>query len=70
MVGLHWFNPVPVLKLVELIRPLQASQQSVDKAKAFAEACGKTVCTAADVPGCVVLLLLGVLTDGARADNR
>lgn len=49
--GLHWFNPVPVMKLVELIRPLQAQDEVVDRAKLFAEACGKTVCTSADAPG-------------------
>lgn len=40
-IGLHFFNPVPVMKLVELISALQTSKETLDRARAFAIACGK-----------------------------
>ncbi|KAI3608502.1 3-hydroxybutyryl-dehydrogenase [Moniliophthora roreri] len=42
VVGLHFFNPVPVMKLVELISALQTSQQTLDRARDFAVDCGKS----------------------------
>lgn len=56
--GLHFFNPVPVMKLVELIPALQTSKDVTDRARAFAEACGKTITTSADTPGFVSNRLL------------
>jgi len=53
VVGLHFFNPVPVMKLVELISALQTSQSTLDRSRAFAVACGKEVTTSQDVPGFV-----------------
>jgi len=53
VVGLHFFNPVPVMKLVELIAALQTSQSTLERAKAYAVACGKEVTTSQDVPGFV-----------------
>ncbi|KAG2067899.1 hypothetical protein BDR04DRAFT_825693 [Suillus decipiens] len=58
VVGLHFFNPVPVMKLVELISAVQTSQDTLDRSRAFAEACGKEVATAQDVPGFVSNALL------------
>lgn len=58
VVGLHFFNPVPVMKLVELIPALQTSDTVLARAKAFAEACGKTVTVSQDVPGFVSNRLL------------
>ncbi|TFY61353.1 hypothetical protein EVJ58_g4560 [Rhodofomes roseus] len=58
VVGLHFFNPVPVMKLVELISALQTSQETLDRARAFAVACGKEVTTSQDVPGFVSNALL------------
>ncbi|KAI0919285.1 hypothetical protein AcW1_003836 [Taiwanofungus camphoratus] len=58
VVGLHFFNPVPVMKLVELISALQTSQETLDRARAFAIACGKEVTTSQDVPGFVSNALL------------
>lgn len=58
VVGLHFFNPVPVMKLVELISALQTSQDTLDRARAFASACGKEVTTSQDVPGFVSNALL------------
>lgn len=51
-------NPVPVLRLVELIPALQTSPQVVSLAKAFAEACGKTVVQSADTPAFIANRLL------------
>ncbi|CCM02978.1 uncharacterized protein FIBRA_05093 [Fibroporia radiculosa] len=58
VVGLHFFNPVPVMKLVELISALQTSKDTLDRSRAFAVACGKEVTTAQDVPGFVSNALL------------
>jgi len=57
-IGLHFFNPVPVMKLVELIPALQTSEDVVTRSEAFAIACGKTVTKSADVPGFVSNRLL------------
>lgn len=51
VLGLHFFNPVPVMTLVELIPALQTSADVVARSKAFAEACGKVVTMSRDTPG-------------------
>ena len=53
VVGMHFFNPVPLMPLVELIRAEQSSQTSVDIVTETAEAMGKTVVEVSDVPGFV-----------------
>ncbi|CAK5281708.1 unnamed protein product [Mycena citricolor] len=58
VVGLHFFNPVPVMKLVELISGLQTHPETLDRARSFAIACGKEVTTSKDVPGFVSNALL------------
>ncbi|KAI0313318.1 3-hydroxyacyl-CoA dehydrogenase [Amylostereum chailletii] len=58
VVGLHFFNPVPVMKLVEIIPGLQTSPDTLSRARAFAIACGKTVTESRDVPGFVSNALL------------
>ncbi|KAF8674805.1 hypothetical protein AX14_005229, partial [Amanita brunnescens Koide BX004] len=58
VVGLHFFNPVPVMKLVELISALQTTPETLDRARTFAIACGKEVTTSKDVPGFVSNALL------------
>ncbi|KAG8916850.1 hypothetical protein FRC02_003515 [Tulasnella sp. 418] len=58
VVGLHFFNPVPVMPLVELIAGLQTSEETLERARAFAVACGKEVTTSKDVPGFVSNALL------------
>ncbi|KAI0821166.1 3-hydroxyacyl-CoA dehydrogenase [Irpex lacteus] len=58
VVGLHFFNPVPVMKLVELISGLQTSTETLERAKSFAIACGKEVTSSQDVPGFVSNALL------------
>jgi 3-hydroxybutyryl-CoA dehydrogenase len=66
--GLHFFNPVPVMKLVELVRGLQTSEETLDTCRRFAESLGKTVVVAKDYPGFIVnLLLVPFLLDAVRA---
>jgi 3-hydroxybutyryl-CoA dehydrogenase len=49
--GMHFFNPVPMLQLVELIRGLDTSDETAASVRACAEAMGKTVAESRDVPG-------------------
>lgn len=66
-VGLHFFNPVPVMKLVEVVRTVMTDDQSFADAVAFAESVGKTVVRAKDSCGFVVnLLLVPYLIDAIR----
>jgi len=53
VIGMHFFNPVPVMKLVEVIRGLQTSQATYDTVKALAEKLGKTPVEVNDAPGFV-----------------
>ncbi len=67
-VGLHFFNPVPLMKLVEVVRTLETSEAVFAAACAFGEKVGKTVVRAKDTPGFVVnLLLVPYLLDAVRA---
>ena len=52
--GVHFFNPVPVMKPIELIRGLATSDATVARVEAFAQALGKTVVHASDAPGFIV----------------
>jgi 3-hydroxybutyryl-CoA dehydrogenase len=56
--GMHFFNPVPMMALVELIRGLQTSDATVSAAGAFAAALGKTPITVKNSPGFVVNRIL------------
>lgn len=58
VVGMHFFNPVPVLKLVEIIRAEQTSDATVARVEALAEAMGKTSVAISDSPGFAVNRLL------------
>jgi 3-hydroxybutyryl-CoA dehydrogenase len=53
VIGMHFFNPVPVLKLVEVIRGLQTSDETAAAIVALAEDLGKTPAEARDFPGFV-----------------
>jgi 3-hydroxybutyryl-CoA dehydrogenase len=57
-VGLHFFNPVPMMALVEVIRGLQTSDATVAAADAFANALGKTPIAVKNSPGFVVNRIL------------
>ncbi|MFQ5349181.1 MAG: 3-hydroxyacyl-CoA dehydrogenase family protein [Thermoanaerobaculia bacterium] len=67
-VGLHFFNPVPVMKLVEIVRVLSTSDESVAAAQEFVLAIGKQPVLARDNSGFIVnRLLVPYLLDAIRA---
>jgi 3-hydroxybutyryl-CoA dehydrogenase len=66
--GLHFFNPVPVMQPVEMIRGLRTAEETLARCRAFCEGLGKTVVACKDYPGFIVnLLLVPYLLDAVRA---
>jgi 3-hydroxybutyryl-CoA dehydrogenase len=66
--GLHFFNPVPVMKLVEVVRTVQTSDATFDAVHGFARSLGKEPVTARDSSGFIVnRLLVPYLLDAIRA---
>lgn len=71
LVGLHFFNPVPVMKLVEVVRTIVTSEETMERAFAFAKALGKVPIAAKDNSGFVVnLLLVPYMLDAIRQLER
>jgi len=69
--GLHFFNPVPLMKLVEVIRALTTSDETYKALFDFAVAIGKEPITAPDKPGFIVnRLLVPYLLDAIRCYER
>ena len=67
VVGLHFFNPVPLMKLVEVVRTLSTSDASYQAAAEWCRAIGKTVVTTGDSTGFVVnRLLVPYMLDAIR----
>jgi 3-hydroxybutyryl-CoA dehydrogenase len=67
-IGMHFMNPVPMMKLVEVIRGLATDEETYRATKALAESMGKVVATSEDVPGFIVnRLLLPMLNEAAFA---
>jgi 3-hydroxybutyryl-CoA dehydrogenase len=65
--GIHFFNPAPVMPLVEIVRPITASDETISAATAFAKACGKDPVEVKDRAGFVVnALLFPYLNDAVR----
>ena len=58
VIGMHFFNPAPVMKLVEVIRGAQTSQETFEAVKAASEAIGKSPVEVAEAPGFVVNRIL------------
>jgi 3-hydroxybutyryl-CoA dehydrogenase len=56
--GVHFFNPAPMMSLVEIIRPITASDATIDAVTAFATDCGKTPVEVQDRAGFIVNALL------------
>jgi 3-hydroxybutyryl-CoA dehydrogenase len=56
--GVHFFNPAPMMALVEIVRPLTASDETISTALAFAETCGKQAVEVIDQAGFIVNNLL------------
>ena len=66
--GLHFFNPVPLMKLVEVIRALTTTDDTYRKVAAFGQPLGQQVVTAPDRPGFIVnRLLVPYMLDAVRA---
>jgi 3-hydroxybutyryl-CoA dehydrogenase len=71
VLGMHFFNPVPLMKLVEVVRALTTSDATVSAGMGFVRSLGKTPILAKDTPGFVVnLLLVPYLLDAVRALER
>ena len=51
VIGMHFFNPVPIMKLLELVKHDQCSKETIDVAKEFGDAINKTTILVNDVPG-------------------
>ena len=70
-VGLHFFNPVPLMQLVEVVRTVTTSEATFARAFAFARSLGKEPVAAKDTSGFLVnLLLIPYLLDAIRAVER
>ena len=66
-VGIHFFNPVPVMALVEVVKGGETSDATVAAARAYAAAVGKTPITVADSPGFVVnRILFPMINEAAK----
>jgi len=67
VVGMHFFNPAPVLPLVEIVRTSKSSDDAVDAAYAWAERAGKQPVRCNDTPGFIVnRILIPLLNDCVR----
>ena len=58
VLGLHFFNPVPLMKLLEIVKATATSDETLETAKEFGKSIGKTVIIASDTPGFIVNRLL------------
>src|SRR2546421_9561180 len=68
VIGMHFFNPVPVLQLVEIVRGTETSDETAAAIVALAEALGKTPAEARDLPGFVSnRILMPFINDAAYA---
>lgn len=56
--GIHFFNPAPMMKLVEVVRPITASDETIGEAIAFSTSCGKDAVEVVDRAGFIVNALL------------
>lgn len=65
IVGIHFFNPAPIMRLVELIKGEQTSKQVLETSKKFSESLNKTVVLVNDAPGFVTTRLIYVLCNEA-----
>ncbi len=67
VLGLHFFNPAFLMKLIEVVKGLETSDETIAAAYGFAETLGKTAVLSKDTPGFIVnLLLIPYLLDAAR----
>ena len=54
VLGLHFFNPAPVMKLLEIVRTIATSNETIEASKKFGQSLGKTTVIAQDQPGFIV----------------
>jgi 3-hydroxybutyryl-CoA dehydrogenase len=67
VVGIHWFNPAPVMSLIEIVRSITTSDETVEFARAFAAMLGRTTVLSGDRAGFIVnTLLIPYLIDAVR----
>lgn len=67
VVGLHFFNPVPVMGLIEIVKAITTSDETVEFARSYGEALGKTTVLSRDRAGFIVnTLLIPYLNDAIR----
>ncbi len=67
VIGTHFFNPVPVLPLLEIVRTFLTSEETLQTMRAFGEGLGKTIIVSKDAPGFIVnALLIPYLLDAVR----
>jgi 3-hydroxybutyryl-CoA dehydrogenase len=67
VLGIHFFNPVPVMPLIEFVRTILTSDATMETAYQFGATLGKTMVTAKDTPGFIVnRLLIPYLLDTVR----
>jgi len=66
--GMHFFNPVPLMPLVEVVRAVRSSDETIERARSFAEGIGKTPIVCEDKPGFIVnRLLIPYVNDAIHA---
>ena len=65
IVGIHFFNPAPIMKLIELIKGKNTSNEMLERAKQFSESLNKTVVIVNDSPGFITTRLIYVLCNEA-----
>jgi len=58
VVGLHFFNPVPIMKLVEIVKTIATSEETLESGLEFGRSLGKNIVVAQDAPGFIVNRLL------------
>ena len=58
VLGLHFMNPVPVMKLLEIVRTVATSEETLETGKEFGKSLGKTIVIAQDAPGFIVNRLM------------
>ena len=68
VIGMHFMNPVPLMKLVELVRALQTSDETFERTRKIGETMGKILVTTKDMPGFIVnRMLIPFLNEGCFA---
>jgi 3-hydroxybutyryl-CoA dehydrogenase len=65
VIGLHFMNPAPIIKIVEIVRGMETSDETFEQAETFCKCLGKKVIVSADTPGFVITRLGAVLLNEA-----